>query len=821
MPRSLRLAVALWAIAPLTSQAIAAPPAGEIAPPDFTAGDPIPDGWTQDWNLGPTGLRGWMFSRKLETTDARQIRVTQVDAGSPADGVIKVDDVLLGVGQGGVGAKPFDGDPRVLFGEAITAAETDANGGRLVLLRWRDGDTKTVELRLPVMGSYSPTAPFDCPKSAKIVDRGRATLLETMRRDPAGGHIIARSLNALALLAIGDERDLPLLKEQATILAEYAQPSGVRTWQYAYVNLFLAEYLLATGDSETVAADLKRMTRMIVDGQSVVGSWGHDFVRDDPRSPTGAKRLGGYGMMNAPGIPLTLSLVLAREALAQEPDAEVAGLDEAIAKSERFLRFYVGKGAIPYGDHRPWIQTHEDNGKNGMAAVLFDRLGDEAAADYFARMAVASHGPERDVGHTGPYFNTLWALPSVARLGPQATGAWLEESAWRYDLARRWDGSFLYQGAPGARPQTYRNWDCTGLYLLGYLQGTDRTVFTGRGDRAADPIDRATAEALVDAGRGWSNADRDSFYDGLSTEELLNRLASWSPTVRERAAIALGRSQADVSDELVALLDAPDLHARYGAAQALKLQRGRGAKAVPRLIEALQADDLWLRILAAEALAGIGDPARSAVPALLARFAVHDPEGDPRAMEQRYLAGALFASRGGLLSRSLEGVDRDALREAVRLSLQNEDGRARGNLSSIYRNLSFEELRPLLPAIREAIATPAPSGIMFADGIQTAGLELFAEHRIEEGIDLLAEYVRGQKQHGSQKRIVTILNLLTRYGAHAQRVIPELEAAAVYFETEEENFPRKLSLEKAKLVREAIAEIEASTARPELIELDG
>ena len=36
------------------------------------------------------------------------------------------------------------------------------------------------------------------------------------------------------------------------------------------------------------------------EGQSIVGSWGHGFANPDGR-------LGGYGMMNAPGVPLTIS----------------------------------------------------------------------------------------------------------------------------------------------------------------------------------------------------------------------------------------------------------------------------------------------------------------------------------------------------------------------------------------------------------------------------------------------------------------------------------------------------------------------------------
>jgi hypothetical protein len=52
------------------------------AGPDFTQGGQIPEGANHDWNLGATGARGWMFSDKMVTTDARQIAVTQVEGNS-------------------------------------------------------------------------------------------------------------------------------------------------------------------------------------------------------------------------------------------------------------------------------------------------------------------------------------------------------------------------------------------------------------------------------------------------------------------------------------------------------------------------------------------------------------------------------------------------------------------------------------------------------------------------------------------------------------------------------------------------------------------
>ena len=84
-----------------------------------------------------------------------------------------------------------------------------------------------------------------------------------------------------------------------------------------------------------------------------------------------------------------------------------------------------------------------------------------------------------------------------------------------------------------------------------------------------------------------------------------------------------------------------------------------------------------------------------------------------------------------MLGRSLEGVDREALYVAVGAGLGNEDGRARGALSSVYKNLAYEEIEPLLPVIHQAVVAPAPSGIMFADGIRLSGLEILAQHRIE------------------------------------------------------------------------------------------
>ena len=782
----------------LGSSLVAATPQG---PPDLTEGGEIPAKSLHDWNLGATGARGWIYSDQMVTHMARQIAVTEVAPGSPADGVLAVGDVILGVD-----GEPFARDPRTELGQALTKAESKAGRGRLGLLRWRGGKTKEVVVKMPVLGSYSATAPYDCDKSERIFEQGCAALAERMEERSYQPDPIPRCLNALALLASGERKYRKLVEREVQWASEFSATS-FQTWYYGYVCMLLAEYTMATGDDDYLPG-LRRLALEAANGQSVVGSWGHKFAQ-----PSG--RLTGYGMMNAPGVPLTIALVLARRAGVGDEEVRVA-----IERSVDLLRFYVGKGAIPYGDHHPWIQTHEDNGKCGMGAVLFDLLGDAEAASFFARMSVASHGPERDTGHTGNFFNLLWAMPAIARNGPEASGAWMGEfGAWYFDLARRWDGTFAHQGPPEAGRDSYHAWDATGAYLLAYAMPRRALVLTGKEPATVPQLAADQAASLIADGRGWNNRDRERAYDAFSDPELLDRLGSWSPVVRERAAILLARRGGELVPRLTEMLQAGPLEERIGACQALAQLRGGAAPAVPALRAALQDDDLWLRVKAADALGAIGEAAMPALPTLLETLAREPEADDPRGMEQRYLCFVLFDQRQGMLRGPLDGVDREALFTAIRAGLRNQDGRARSSVSNVYQQLSFESIEPLLPAIYEATLESSPSGIMFADGVRMAGLRLFAKHRLEEGIEACVHYLRHMKQHGSEKRVPQVLEILLGYGAHAQRAVPRLREIADYFETEEQDFPKELSRQKAAAVREAIRTIEAATDRPALIRM--
>ena len=756
--------------------------------PDLTQGEKRPKDHTHEWNLGPTGARGWMYCDKLTSKNARQILVTQIANGSPADGVLKKGDVILGVA-----GQSFSYDPRVELGKGI--GEAEAKSGKLSMIRWRGGETETVIVPLQVLGQYSNSAPFDCRKSKAIFEQGCDALANRMEQDPVQQNGIIRSLNTLALLSSGRDEFMPIIKKQVKWAAKFSdvEQRSLCCWYYGPINMLLAEYTLATGD-QTYLPDMRRISMEIVNGQSRVGSWGHRFS-----NPNG--RLKGYGMMNAPGLPLTVSLILAKKAGVND-----SKLDEAIEKSIRLMRFYVGKGCVPYGDHAPFMETHDDNGKNGIAALMFNILQDAEAAEFFSRMSVASHSGEREAGHTGNFLNMLWALPGVSLSGSNATGAWINEFGWYYDLARQWDGTFQHQGPAQPKPDSFKGWDSTGAFLLAYGQPIRRLYITGKQEGVVSQVDLETAKGLVADGRGYVRRQPGKIFAEQTDEQLLNLLTSWSPVVRERAAITLAERDGKFSPRLTEMLE-QDLHSQLGACQALARMGKHAEAAVPALRRTLKSDDLWLRIKAAEALASIGPAARPAIPEMLELLQNYDVETDPRGMQQRFMSFALFNRRDGLVGGSLKDVDRDALFAAVRSGLENEDGLARASFSSVYQNLAYDEIEPLLPAIHTAVVDLAPSGVMFADQIRLSGLELLAKHRIKEAMPLCVELIELDRW-GSGKRIARCLNALKLYGGSAKQMVPNLAPLESYLTTRKEKGGNHLK--HWKLLQETIAAIESS-----------
>ncbi len=782
---------------------------------------------TLTYNLGATGLRGWIHTRAASNLDAaqgrttqrsRQILVTHVGSGTPADGIVLVDDVIVGVD-----GRPFGDDARRSFALAIQEAETESRGGALKLMVWRAGRVHDLALKLAVMGTYSATAPWNCEKSRRILEGAiKALEKETMEPNWAG------SIQGLALLATGRPEYLPKLRDFAHELARDTpdpdkKPAGATwgdTWNMGYRLLFLCEYHLVTGD-QTILPWIEKATLKLARGQSMYGTFGHGFAALSKDGQFNGS-VPPYGPVNMAGLPANLAMVLARKCGVTQPE-----IDRAIIRAAGFFGYFTDKGAIPYGEHEPW-PYHENNGKNSLAAVMFAAMGNKPKeAEFFARMATAGHSC-REYGHTGQGFSYLWSGLGAAVGGPEAGAAFFGQCSWHLDLVRRSDGSFTYDGgeqygAGQTHDNTYHgNSSYFGLspaatYVLTYSLPLRKLVITGRDADPAGWFDKTEAAASVAAGR--FDLDRSE----LSTGELVAAFGNWSPIVRSWAAEELAaRPEADsMVAELIKLADSGTPHQMQGACEALGLIKT--PEALPVLVKQLAHPDRWVRYKAAQAVRKMGGKAKPAIESILrALEATAEPSWpirweDPVQIAHGQLAAAVFS---GPLGDELDRVDLGLRNQAIRAVSNNPDGMARATLEHCFQNqLGEEDVILLAPIILAAVESPSPADTMFNNVIRMAGLKALTKYHFEEGIAAAVGLAKTQGGHGSESRTGEIMQMITGYGSAAKPQIPALRKliASLNAEVERGEFPGgELNNRHVGDVEKAIKSIEAAESHPPL-----
>jgi HEAT repeat protein len=294
---------------------------------------------------------------------------------------------------------------------------------------------------------------------------------------------------------------------------------------------------------------------------------------------------------------------------------------------------------------------------------------------------------------------------------------------------------------------------------------------------------------------------------------LLKLLGSWSPVVRNFAAQSLSKKDGVSIDRILQLLSSKNRYARYGACTALRKIKTKQDRVTEALLPLIAADDQLLQIHAILALGFIGDQ-RAAVPLL--KMAAQDFPKDKRGTMARVLCTALFQASPyrpdkGLLADSIDGVDDKLLIPALKKLLYCQGGAERSMLARPVGKLTQAQLDKLWPDLAYALREVAPSGIMSASGIRLAIAGLLADNNIEEGIDLLLEYLKVQKGHGNRDRTKKIVPMLKQYGVHAKRAIPKLEEYLKKLESE-----RRPPADVIAVIRETIDALRATRQEVEL-----
>jgi hypothetical protein len=816
-----RIGIAAFSLAML----LGLPVLAAEGPPDLTKGETTGVDRKGTYNLGATGMRGWIYLKPAThfdglqgrtTAASRQILVTHVGAKSPADGVMKVDDVILGAG-----GKLFTDDARRSIAAAIQEAEKENNKGVLKLNVWRAGKAGEVQLKLKVMGTYSATAPYKCPKSQRIFDEACIALDKVPLREDWSG-----AITGLALLATGNPDYLPKVQAFARKmgpptmkLESNLESGGLGAWESGYRNLFLCEYFLRTGDKEVMHA-IREITISTARGQGMYGTFGHGFA-----DLTADGKLHGsippYGPVNQAGLAANLAIVMGKKCGVTDPE-----IDPAIERASKFFGYFVDKGTIPYGEHEPY-PFHDNNGKSAMTAMFFALQGNHTKeAQFFAKMSIAGY-KSRECGHTGQGFSYLWGALGANVGGPAAAAAFFKEASCHLDLERRCDGSFVYDGGeqygPGSTEDDtyYGNSSYSGLsptasYVLTYSLALKKLCITGK---EALPANWLTKQEVADSvASGGFDLDRLK----MTPKQLVAAFGDWSPVVRGWAAEELAkRPEAKAMvPELIRMTESPDVHVRQGACEALGLLKS--TEALPVFVRLLSHEDRWLRFKAAQAIKNVSGEARPALPDILKATAkTAEPLlpinwADPVQLTQGQLAAALFA---GPLADAVKSSEPALLYPAIRAIACNADGMARATLRGYFENnLTVDDVQALAPDIFAAVKTPSPADKMFSNEIRMGGFKALTKYHFKEGIEAGVDFAKTQGGHGSESRTGEIMKAIVSYGTAARGVVPQLKELLDQFNEEFKSghFPEDCNKQRVASVEEAIKAIESATTQPEL-----
>ena len=776
--------------------------------PDLTRSDLSTINRESTYNLGPTGMRGWIYLNQdtdagqqglMTATPPWQILVTTVGTNTPAAGILDRDDVILGVsaGTGQVPVPLFTGDSRKCLCWQI--GEAEAQDGVLNIKRWRAGTTQDVSIHLQTLGGYSATSPYNCPKSELILSNACNILNKELFPDGPENSYPGPPILGLALLATGDAKYWPVVRNYArsvgpaTLSLRYPPGESAQkadTWGWGYNGVFLAEYYLRTGDTNVLHA-INEYTVALAQSQSRYGTFGHGgslLAADGSLHGT----IPPYGPVNQAGLVANLAIILGKKCLRESGEALDPEIVPAIERASRFFGYYVQKGNIPYGEHEPWYY-HAGNGKESLAALMFAMMGNQPAeTEYFTRMTLAGYNG-REYGHTGQGFSFLWSPLAASLGGTNALAAYWAQIRWHLDLERRCDGSFVYDGedqyggSSGItnywQASSYYELDPTACYVLTYALARQQIYLTGRNSNPANWLSQDQVTNAIWAGMF------DQHLSDYDTNQLMSALAEYDPLVRGWAAVALGR-RTNVAPLVPGLIriagSSTSAQLREAACHALGVTKNTNA--LPLLVQELSDPDVWVRAQAANALRSFGAAASPQLSNMLIAFTKNatDPDmvawEDPVQLANSHLSFELFGDavyHGNDVTSYTVNAPKNLLNPAIEAGLRQPDSNPRSGVASfVYKHLSLADIQPLLPAIFEVADTESQADTMWSMDPRASGIETLAKYHIAEAIPLALSMLITPRGFGWNDTGFKIpaLNALAAYGAAARWTLPTLKS---------------------------------------------
>lgn len=703
----------------------------------------------KEHHLGPIGLLG--------VTSPKDITIASVEVGSPADGRIKVGDVIVGAGE-----TLFKDDTRKQLADAIDQAETDEGKGILTLTL---ADGRKVDLQLKVLGSYSDTAPLNCKKTDAIITQTADWLVKSkdFGRDdmPVG---------LLGLLATGEPEYIDVVKD-VIHEAEWAKPDVSLTletyqrtaWYWGYMTMTLAEYYLLTRD-EYVLPALKTYSVTLAKGRDAGGLWGHGMATLDNNNGQWHGRLPGYSHMNQSSLPCFISVLLADKCGIKDP--EIKG---CIEQTHGFYTDFIHRGTPAYGVHEPKWNSYNNNGMSALAAVAFSLHGNNEGAAFFSRMSAAATNT-METGHTGHYFNQLWTGLGANLAGPETTAAFFKKTRWLHTLNRAWDGNFTYDCCGYKHPvYNYGGLSNAGSHLLNYCLGRRKLFITGRnadesiwlkGKEVAETIALATMDLKA-----------------RSDEELLEFFGHPMPKVRGESVGALSARDHKLLPAIRKMLRDGSQFERESAVSYFGngCPEGQALAAKDELAAIMNdpMEDVELRAAAAGTLCHLKEKAFPYYNGMLGVL-LQDKPKDPRGMIDLQLGNSLNVLSTNPYADGLV-TDKDLFYSAVQKLLDHKRAQARGPGTQLILNIPLEDFHRVADKLQYLIDDKDLTYHSYHNlSAKTNSLLIFANLRIKGGIE--AAFAIFDSPLGKYGFKVKLLNqVVPKYGAGAKYFLPRLK----------------------------------------------
>ena len=766
-----------------------------------------------DRHLGPTGLFG--------KTSPKSIEVTKVQEGSPADGKLFPGDAIVGAG-----GTLFKENARRELADAIDQAETEEGKGilRLTLkgkgvgaptlggdddpadinveaeLEAETKGTHTVNLQLKVLGAYSDTAPYNCPKTDAIITQTADYLVKSGKS--ASGNL---KTGLLGLLATGEQKYIDVVKEaihgeswanpdMAALMAvvKGERDMGYVGWYWGYWCLTLCEYHLLTDDKSVLPA-IKAYAVAIAMGQDAGGLWGHRMATDARNG-----RLPGYAQMNQPSLTLFMALLLAEKCGVKHP-----ALTKAIEKTHAFYASFIGKGAFNYGVHGPNTRSFNNNGTSGTGALVMAFKGNAKGASFFSRLAATSYDG-LETGHATFYFNVLWTPLGANVAGPEVTTLFFRKSRWLHTLYRAWDGRFTFDGSESKAGNS------SGSHLLAYCLPRRKLYITGKN---ADQSIWLKGQEATDAIE-LSETD----YKSKSAEELIALFGHPIPQVTRRAVWTLREKEGDFIPRLVKMMkEGTKIEKQsaigyfgYGCPKETALPRLDDLGAILRG----PGEDPEVKAAAAGALCFLGEPAYKYYSDMV-KIVVDDEPGD------------VFRDVDWSVSRSIETLskdpfqaglvtDRELFYKAALKLLDNKRQHVRAHGARMLAGMPLEDFHIVADKVMHVIRDHDRTYHSYHSpgGPVGAGITVLSNLNIEEGMQCVLDTLDLESGKWGFK-VRMLMGVLPKYGANAKPVLEKLKAdprlktieegrfggswKAMVKAIEEDQAPRKLmTFEEAK-----------------------